>query len=70
VGTFIGERAVAFFTTDRRRWLFLGIVALAAVTLLGYRVWRRHREGAARPSSLETTRPARQARDDGRALSS
>jgi membrane protein DedA with SNARE-associated domain len=41
VGWFIGERAVVFFTTDRRRFLFLGVVALAAVTLVGYRLWRR-----------------------------
>ena len=52
VGTFIGERAVVFFTTDRRRWLFLGLIAVAAGTLLGYRLWRRYRHGAARPSSV------------------
>jgi hypothetical protein len=52
VGAFISERAVIFFTTDRRRWLFLGLAALAAGTLLGYRVWRRYRSGAARPSSV------------------
>jgi membrane protein DedA with SNARE-associated domain len=56
VGTLIGERAVVFFTTDRRRWLFLGLAALAAATLLGYRLWRRHRAGPARPSSVEAVR--------------
>jgi membrane protein DedA with SNARE-associated domain len=58
VGTFIGERAVVFFTTDRRRFLFLALVALAAGTLLGYRLWRRYRYGAARPSSIEASRTA------------
>jgi len=50
----IGERAVVFFTTDRRRWLFLGCVALAAATLIGYRLWRRLRYGGARWSEIET----------------
>jgi membrane protein DedA with SNARE-associated domain len=58
VGTFIGERAVVFLTTDRRRWLFLGLAALAACTLLGYRLWRRFRYGVARPSSIEAVRKA------------
>jgi membrane protein DedA with SNARE-associated domain len=58
VGTFIGERAVVFFTTDRRRFLFLALVALAAGTLLGYRLWRRYRYGAARPSSIKASRTA------------
>src|SRR5262249_10442003 len=48
VGCLIGERAVAFFTTDRRRWLFLGLAALAVVALLGFRVSRRLRYGGAR----------------------
>jgi membrane protein DedA with SNARE-associated domain len=52
VGCLIGERAVAFFTTDHRRWLFLGLVALAAITLLGYRVWRRLRYGGAQESEI------------------
>jgi membrane protein DedA with SNARE-associated domain len=56
VGAVIGERAVVFLTTDRRRWLFLGLVALAACTLLGYRVWRRYRYGVARPSSIEAVK--------------
>jgi hypothetical protein len=47
-----------FFTTDRRRFLFLALVALAAGTLLGYRLWRRYRYGAARPSSIEASRTA------------
>jgi len=54
VGCMIGERAVVFFTTDRRRWLFLGCVALAAATLIGYRLWRRLRYGGARWSEIET----------------
>jgi membrane protein DedA with SNARE-associated domain len=56
VGWFVGERAVVFFTTDRRRWIFLALAALAAATLLGYRLWRRHRHGRARASSIETVR--------------
>jgi membrane protein DedA with SNARE-associated domain len=58
VGTFIGDRAVEFFTTDRRRWLFLGLVVLAATSLFGYRLWRRFRSGPARPSSVEVVRTA------------
>ena len=53
VGCLIGERAVVFFTTDRRRWLFLGFVVLAAATLLGYRLWRRFRYGGAQASEIE-----------------
>jgi membrane protein DedA with SNARE-associated domain len=53
VGYLIGERAVVFFTSDRRRWLFLGFVVLAAATLLGYRLWRRLRYGGARASEIE-----------------
>jgi membrane protein DedA with SNARE-associated domain len=56
VGSFVGERAVVFLTTDRRRWLFAGLAALAAGTLLGYRLWRRSRYGAARPSRIEAVR--------------
>jgi membrane protein DedA with SNARE-associated domain len=56
VGSFVGERALAFFTTDRRRWLFAGLAALAAGTLLSYRLWRRSRHGAARPSRIEAMR--------------
>lgn len=52
VGTLIGERAVVFFTTDRRRWLFLGLVILGASTLIGYRLWRRLRHGKARASHI------------------
>ena len=54
VGWFIGERAVVFLTTDRRRWVFLGAVALAFVTLVGYRLWRRHRYGRAKAASLSS----------------
>ena len=53
VGSLIGERAVVFFTTDRRRWLFLGLVVLGASTLIGYRLWRRLRYGHARASHIE-----------------
>jgi len=53
VGYLIGQRAVVFFTTDRRRWLFLGFVVLAAATLMGYRLWRRFRYGGARAADIE-----------------
>jgi membrane protein DedA with SNARE-associated domain len=53
VGYLIGERALVFFTTDRRRWLFLGFVVFAAATLIGYRLWRRFRYGGARASDIE-----------------
>jgi membrane protein DedA with SNARE-associated domain len=56
VGYFIGERAVVFFTTDRRRWLFVGLVGLAAATLIGYRLWRRLRYGGAPAVSLGKAR--------------
>jgi membrane protein DedA with SNARE-associated domain len=52
VGHFIGERAVEFFTTDRRRFLFLILVLVAAATLLGYRLWRRLRYGRAQADKL------------------
>jgi len=50
---FIGERAVVFLTTDRRRWIFLGAVVLAFVTLIAYRLWRRHRFGRAQTATVE-----------------
>jgi membrane protein DedA with SNARE-associated domain len=53
VGYLIGQRAVVFFTSDRRRWLFLGFVVLAAATLMGYRLWRRFRYGGARAADIE-----------------
>ena len=53
VGFLIGERAVVFFTTDRRRFLFLGLVLLGGASLIGYRLWRRLRHGHARASDLE-----------------
>jgi membrane protein DedA with SNARE-associated domain len=56
VGHLIGERAVVFLTTDRRRWLFVGLVAVAAVTLLGYRLWRRSRYGRARFARIDDAR--------------
>jgi membrane protein DedA with SNARE-associated domain len=60
VGHFIGERAVVFLTTDRRRWLFVGLVALAVATLIGYRLWRRLRYGVARASSVIEVTGARE----------
>ena len=53
VGFLIGERAVVFFTTDRRRWLFLGLVLLGGAGLMGFRLWRRLRHGHARAADLE-----------------
>jgi membrane protein DedA with SNARE-associated domain len=56
VGHLIGERAVVFFTTDRRRWVFLGVLAIAFATLIGYRLWRRRRHGGAQPTTVERIR--------------
>jgi membrane protein DedA with SNARE-associated domain len=56
VGYFIGERAVMFFTTDRRRWLFLGVAVTALATLIGYRLWRRLRYHGAEVSTIEKVR--------------
>jgi membrane protein DedA with SNARE-associated domain len=56
-GWFIGERAVVFLTTDRRRWVFLGAVAAGFAALIGYRLWRRHRFGRAQAKTLERLRP-------------
>jgi membrane-associated protein len=53
VGAFVGECAVVFLTTDRRRWLFLGGALVAVATLLGYRFWRRFRYGGAQASDVE-----------------
>jgi membrane protein DedA with SNARE-associated domain len=53
VGFLIGERAVLFFTTDRRRWLFLSFVLLGGAGLMGFRLWRRLRHGRARAADLE-----------------
>ena len=53
LGYLIGERAVVFFSTDRRRWLFLAVVVFTAGTLIGYRLWRRFRYGGAGASRLE-----------------
>jgi membrane protein DedA with SNARE-associated domain len=52
VGYLVGERAVVFFTTDRRRWLFLVFVLVAFAALMSYRVWRKLRYGTARASKL------------------
>ena len=52
VGHFIGERAVVFFTTDRRRGVFFAFVVMAAVALIGYRLWRQRRYGRARSSDV------------------
>jgi membrane protein DedA with SNARE-associated domain len=55
IGQLVGERAVEFVTTDRRRWLFLVLVVTASTTLIAYRLWRKLRYGGARASKLETT---------------
>jgi membrane protein DedA with SNARE-associated domain len=65
VGCLIGERAVVFFTTDRRRWLFLGLVVFAAATLIGYRLWRRFRYGGAQASDIEKVYEPREMRARG-----
>ena len=52
IGVLVGDRVVAFLTTDRRRWLFLVLVALAFASLLGYRLWRKFRYGAAAATKL------------------
>lgn len=57
VGWVVGERAVDFLTTDRRRFVFLGLVALGFVTLIAYRLWRRHRFGRAQVKTVATIRP-------------
>jgi membrane-associated protein len=53
IGHFVGQRAVVFVTTDRRRWIFVVLVVIAALTLFGYRLWRKLRYGGARASKLE-----------------
>ena len=52
VGHLVGEHAVTFLTTDRRRYLVLVLVVVAFAALLGYRLWRRRRHGAARAVRL------------------
>jgi membrane protein DedA with SNARE-associated domain len=54
VGWFIGERAVVFLTTDRRRWIFVAAIALGFITLISYRLWRRWRFGRAQAKAVET----------------
>jgi membrane protein DedA with SNARE-associated domain len=58
VGWFIGERAIVFLTTDRRRYLFVGAVAVAFITLISYRLWRRWRYGHAQAKAVEVIRPS------------
>jgi membrane protein DedA with SNARE-associated domain len=58
VGWVIGDRAVEFLTTDRRRFVFLGVVVVAFVALLAYRLWRRRRFGRARPTTVQSVRPS------------
>ena len=58
VGWFIGERAIAFLATDRRRWIFVAVVAFAFVTLISYRLWRRWRFGRAQAKAVEVIRKA------------
>lgn len=57
VGHFVGERAVVFLTTDRRRYLFLALVVTSFVLVLGFRLWRRWRHGAARVEPLVVILP-------------
>lgn len=54
VGHLIGERAVEFFTTDRRRFLVMGLGLAGLVGLIVYRLWSRRSHGAAQPVHLET----------------
>jgi membrane protein DedA with SNARE-associated domain len=54
IGHLIGERALMFLTTDRRRWVFLGLLGIGFVTLIGYRLWRRRRFGRAKLSPVLT----------------
>jgi membrane protein DedA with SNARE-associated domain len=58
VGSVIGERAVEFLTTDRRRWIFMGVVVAAGLSLLGYRLGRRLRYGRAAVASVQSARSA------------
>jgi membrane protein DedA with SNARE-associated domain len=53
VGWLIGDRAVAFLTTDRRRWIFVAFVAVAFIALISYRLWRRWRFGRAQAKAVE-----------------
>lgn len=55
VGHAIGERAVAFLTEDRRRYVFVVIVLVAFASVIGYRLWRRRVAGVPRISSLPVT---------------
>ena len=59
VGWFIGERAVAFLTTDRRRYIFVAVAACAFITLISYRLWRRWRYGRAQAKAVEVLRGER-----------
>ena len=56
VGHLIGEQAVGFLTTDRRRWVFAAVLAVAFAALIGYRLWRRRRAGSAQPSTVQRIR--------------
>jgi len=55
-GWFIGERVVVFLTTDRRRYIFVAVVACAFITLISYRLWRRWRFGRAQAKAIEVLR--------------
>ena len=52
IGALVGDRAVVFLTTDRRRWLFFALVVTAFATLIAYRLWRKYRYGEAEASRL------------------
>lgn len=56
IGHLIGERAVAFLATDRRRWVFFGVLVIGFATLIAYRLWRRRRHGRAQPSTVARIR--------------
>lgn len=47
VGAVIGDRAVQFFMHDPRRFTFLALALLTGAAFIGYRLWRRWREGRA-----------------------
>ena len=54
IGNLIGDRAVEFLTHDRRRWLFVGAVVVGFASVMGYRMWRKLRHGAAKATALTT----------------
>ena len=59
VGHLVGDQAVEFLTTDRRRYLFLVFVLVGFAAVFAYRVWRRRRHGAGKPERLLEVMPLR-----------